>query len=97
MAKLNIEEVRHIATLSRLELSDEDTEKFEEQLSSVLSYVEQLSEVDTDGVEPTANVTGLSNIEREDKVEPSDITYDDIAKNAPKFRDGYFVVPAVFD
>ena len=97
MAKLSTEEVEHIAKLSRLKLGDEEISKYQEQLSSVLSYVEQLSEVDTDNVEPTANVTGLSNIEREDKVEPSGIAHNDIAKNAPEFKDGFFVVPGVFE
>ena len=97
MAKLSTEEVKHIAKLSRLQLGDEETAKYQEQLSSVLSYVEQLGEVNTDNVEPTANVTGLSNIERQDKVEPSGITHDDISKNAPEFKDGFFVVPGVFD
>lgn len=97
MSKLLLDDVKHIAKLSRLELSEEEVGKYQGQLSSVLSYVEQLNEVNTDSVEPTANVTGLSDIEREDKVEPSGITHADITKNAPEFKDGFFVVPGVFD
>jgi len=97
MPRLSIEEVKHIAKLSRLRLSGEEIGKYQGQLSSVLSYVEQLGEVNTENVEPTANVTGLSNIDREDKVEPSGITHADISKNAPEFKDGFFVVPGVFD
>ncbi|MFA7253666.1 MAG: Asp-tRNA(Asn)/Glu-tRNA(Gln) amidotransferase subunit GatC [Patescibacteria group bacterium] len=97
MPKLTAEEVLHIARLSKLELSKEETGKYQEQLSSILAYVEQLNEVDTDGVEPTANVTGLENVEREDIVEPSGITHEDIAKNAPEFKDGSFIVPGVFE
>lgn len=97
MAKLSLEEVKHIAKLSRLDLSAEETEKYQEQLSSVLEYVEQLSQVDTEEVEPTANVTGLSNIDREDKIIESVITHEDISKNAPEFKDGSFVVPGVFE
>lgn len=97
MARLTTDEVLHIAKLSKLELTDEEKEKFRGQLSSVLDYVEKLNEIDTEEVEPTANVTGLSNVFRDDEVEESGITHDDIAKNAPEFRDGYFEVPGVFD
>ena len=93
---IDINQVKHIAKLSRLELTSAEEEKYAEQLSSILEYVNQLSEVDTEGVEPTANVTGLSNAMREDQVEESGLTNDDIVKNAPKFKDGHFVVPGVF-
>lgn len=97
MSKLDISQIEHIAKLSRLELSNEEKKLYSQQLSSVLDYVEQLSEVDTDDVEPTANVTGLSNIWREDETEKSDVEYNNIAKNAPEFKDGNFVVPGIFN
>lgn len=97
MTQLDKDQVKHIAKLSRLELNEEETALYSEQLSSVLQYVEQLSEVDTKDVEPTANVTGLSNVWREDEIEKSDVSHDDIAKNAPEFKDGSFVVPGVFE
>lgn len=97
MAKLTISEVEHIAKLSKLELSQEEKEKYCEQLSSVLEYVDQLAEVDTEGVEPTSNITGLENVMREDEVEESGVKYADIEKNAPKFKDGSIVVPGVFE
>jgi len=97
MSKLSIEEVNHIAKLSKIELTEEEKEKYSEQLSSVLEYVDQLAEVDTEGVEPTSNITGLSNVMREDKIEESGITYKDIELNAPKFKDGFFEVPGVFE
>lgn len=58
-----------MAKLARLGLSDKEVEKFQTQLSGILDYVEQLNEVETDDVEPTAQVTGLTNVKREDKVE----------------------------
>lgn len=61
-------QIKHIANLARLELSDAELEKYGGQLSGILSFVEQLQEVDTDNVEPTAQVTGMENIFREDKV-----------------------------
>lgn len=97
MSKLSKEEIVHIAKLSRLELSDEETERFGDQLSDVLEYVSQLEEVETEGVEPLNNVTGLSNVYVADEIEKFDIPPEDIAKNAPEFKDGFFKVPGVFE
>ncbi|MBU0459088.1 Asp-tRNA(Asn)/Glu-tRNA(Gln) amidotransferase subunit GatC [Patescibacteria group bacterium] len=65
---LTPDEVRHIAKLARLNLSDKEVEKFAPQLSAIIDYIGQLSEVDTKNIEPTAQVTGLTNSFREDKV-----------------------------
>ncbi len=61
-------DIKHIAELSRLELSEEEVKKFGGQLDSILQYIEQLNEVDTKNIEPTAQVSGLSNIWRADDV-----------------------------
>jgi len=66
--KLTDEEIRKIALLARLGLSDEEVKKFGPQMTHILEYVEKLSEVKTDNVEPTAQVTGLTNVKRHDKV-----------------------------
>ncbi len=66
--KLKKSEIEHIANLARLELSTEELDLYGNQLSGVLDYIDQLKEVDTSGVEPTAQVTGLENVLREDKV-----------------------------
>jgi aspartyl-tRNA(Asn)/glutamyl-tRNA(Gln) amidotransferase subunit C len=66
--KLTIEEIKHIADLARLELTEEELAKYGEQLSAVLSYIDQLQEVDVEGVEPTAQVTGLTNVWRKDEI-----------------------------
>ena len=97
MAKIDIKTIEYIAKLSKLQLSEKERELYAGQLSSVLDYVEQLSEVDTEKVEPMANITGLKNIYRQDNIEESGITEDDIKKNAPEFKDGHFVVPGVFE
>ena len=97
MAKLDISEVEHIAKLSRLELSEDEKEKFSKELSGVLEYFEKLKGIDTEGIDPCANITGLSNVSRKDEIEESGITHDDIKKNAPEFDSGSFVVPGVFD
>jgi len=65
----NKDQVKHISDLARLELSEEELEEMSGQLSDVLSYVEKLQEVDVTNVEPTAQVTGLENVAREDEVE----------------------------
>ena len=69
---LTKEEVLHIAKLARLELKAEEVEKFRTQLSEILEYVGQLSKVDTTGIEPIAQITGLQNVTREDRVEGCD-------------------------
>ena len=62
-------QVEHIAKLARMEINDREKEKFASQISSILDYVEQLQQVDTEGIEETAQVTGLVNVMRSDMVE----------------------------
>lgn len=67
---LSQDQVRHIAALARLRLTDAEVDKFTTQLTAIFEYVELLNEVDTEGVEPTSQVTGLENITREDVIQP---------------------------
>ena len=67
--KLTKQEVEHIANLARLELTEKEKEKFSTQLSSILDFVKKLQKVDLSKVEPTAQVTGLLNVTRQDAVE----------------------------
>lgn len=69
---LTEEQVRHVAKLARLNLTDEEVKKFAGQLSGVLEYVDILKEVDTEGVEITSQVTGLKNVMRKDEVVSSE-------------------------
>lgn len=62
------EEVKHIAKLARLNLSDDEVKKFSGQLQGILEYIDVLNEVDTEGIEETSQVTGLTNVTEEDKV-----------------------------
>jgi aspartyl-tRNA(Asn)/glutamyl-tRNA(Gln) amidotransferase subunit C len=66
--KLTREQVLHVAKLARLGLSEKEVEKFQKELSGILDYVEMLNEVQTDGVEPMSQVTGLENVTRDDSV-----------------------------
>lgn len=68
MTQLTADQVRHIAKLTRLTINDDEVEKYAKELSSILKYIDQLSEVDTKNVEPTAQVTGLFNSLRADEI-----------------------------
>ena len=69
MVKISQEQVRHVAKLARLLLNDQEVERFSGQLSNVFEYMDVLNEVDTEGVIPTSQVTGLENVYREDEVQ----------------------------
>jgi aspartyl-tRNA(Asn)/glutamyl-tRNA(Gln) amidotransferase subunit C len=71
MAQLTKDQVRHIAKLARLRLTEEEVEKFTTELTSIFNTIDVLQKVDTKGVEPTAQVTGLENAFREDAVKAS--------------------------
>jgi len=95
--KLKKEEVEKIASLARIDLTEEEKKKFQKELSSILDYVDKLNEVDTEGVEPTYQVTGLRNVWREDEVFDCDSKVrEGILKNMPDKKDNYLRVPAVF-
>ncbi len=94
--KLKIKDIQHIANLARLELTKAEEQKYGEQLSAVLNYIEQLQEVDVSNIEPTAQVTGLSNVLREDEVKDWDEGERDAAlKQAPDMVDGQIEVKRI--
>lgn len=94
--KLDLATVEHIAMLARLGLSAEEKESMSEQLSSILSHIEVLQEVDTDDIPPTAQVIELQNILRDDEVGPS-LTVDEVLQNAPRTEGDYIRVNAILD
>jgi len=93
---LTPEEVRHVAMLARLGLTDEEVETMRAQLAQVLDYIAMLSEVDTSAVEPTAQVLAQSNVMRTDTPRPS-MPVDEVLRNAPRKEDTFFRVPAVLE
>ena len=94
--KFTKKDIKHIADLARLELSDKEIQKYGSQLSAILDYIDQLSEVDTSGIEPTAQVTGLVNVYREDKAEDWDGTERKAAlEEAPEMESGQVKVKKV--
>ena len=87
-------QVEHVAQLARLALSPEETRRLTEQLNAILSYMEQLNEVPTDGVEPTAHVLDLVNVFRDDTVHQS-LSADAALANAPETVHHFFAVPRI--
>ena len=88
--------VRRIATLARIKVPDGDLDKLAGELSSILGWVEQLGEVDTEGVEPMASVVPMTLRRREDVVTDGTIA-DDVLANAPERRGDFFAVPKVIE
>jgi len=83
MATLSEEQVRHIAKLARLKLSDAEVKKFSKELTSILNYIDILNEIDTENTKPTAQVTGLKNVSRNDEVKESEATKDELLACSP--------------
>ena len=90
------EQVRHIAKLARIAMSDEEIERLVPELNNILGWVEQLEEVNTDGVEPLTAVVPNKLRLREDKVTDGDCR-DEILANAPVAEHGFFAVPKVLE
>ena len=94
--KISREEIEHIALLGRLSLSEEEKELFGPQLSNILDYVEQLSELDTRDVEPTSHVIPLNNVMRED-ISGGSISREEALMNAPSHTEKFFRVPKIIE
>ncbi|MBP2655155.1 MAG: Aspartyl/glutamyl-tRNA(Asn/Gln) amidotransferase subunit [Firmicutes bacterium] len=94
--KITRKDVESVALLSRLEMDEAAMDKFTGQLNSILEYVDMLSKVDTEGVEPTAHVLNLKNVLRADAVKPS-LPRELALSNAPEQEDGYFKVPKIME
>lgn len=92
MTKLSREDVLKLARLARLGLTDEEVTEFSEELSAILQYVEQLSSVDVAGLEPTSQVTGLTNVTRPDEVKHYGYEPLDLLKNVPAVQDSQIKV-----
>ncbi|MFN3351267.1 Asp-tRNA(Asn)/Glu-tRNA(Gln) amidotransferase subunit GatC [Pseudorhodoplanes sp.] len=88
--------VRRIAHLSRIAVADEEVEHLRGELNAILTFVEQLGEVDVAGVEPMTSVTPMAMKKRQDKVTDGGIV-DDILRNAPLTEGSYFAVPKVVE
>lgn len=92
--KITREEVEHVATLAKLNLSEKELAKMTGQLDTILSYVAKLDELDTAGVVPTTHVFDINNAYREDEVEPS-LAQEEALVNGPQENGEAFVVPRI--
>lgn len=96
MNKLTKEEVKHVGKLANLEISEEESVLFSQQLSAVLEHAERLIKTKTDLVPPLFNVNDNKNVFREDKV-TSSLTQEECLKNAKSAYRGYIKVKAIFE
>ncbi len=97
-SNLTSDDVSHVAKLAKLELTSEEAKMFLGQLSKVVSYIVELEEVDTKGVEPTSQTTGLENITRKDELQPErTLSQKDALSGSESVENGYFVVPIVLE
>ncbi|WP_078394331.1 Asp-tRNA(Asn)/Glu-tRNA(Gln) amidotransferase subunit GatC [Shouchella patagoniensis] len=95
MSRISQEQVKHVAHLARLAITDEEAERFRGQLEEIITAAEKLNEVDTEGVIPTTHVRNEHNVTRDDKPEKG-LDVKDVLKNAPDHEDGQVRVPSVF-
>jgi len=90
------EQVRHIARLARIAMSDEEIARLEPELNAIIGWVEQLAEVNTDGIEPLTAVIDQKLRLRDDEVTAGSCR-DDVLANAPNAQHGFFAVPKVIE
>jgi aspartyl-tRNA(Asn)/glutamyl-tRNA(Gln) amidotransferase subunit C len=94
--KISLSQVEHVARLARLELSAADKERMRRELDGILSYIDTLRALQTDGVEPTSHAVPLTNVMREDEPRPS-VPQADMLANAPDPSGEFFRVPRIIE
>lgn len=94
--KLTVQEIEHVANLARLDLTPEEKEKMTKELAAIIDFADKLSEVNTDGIQPTAHILDINNVFRKDEVKSS-FDREDIIRNAPESADGCIKVPKVVE
>ena len=92
--KIGLDDVRHVAVLARLALTDAQLHKFAGQLEPILDYVAKISQADVTGIDPMAHAVPLVNVLREDVVQPS-LTLEQVLQNAPATDGAFFKVPKI--
>ena len=94
--KITRKEVVHVARLGRLEMDENEMEKYTDQLNAILEYADRLNKLDTSDVEPTSHVLLMKNVFRQDQVEPP-LSREEVLAGAPEKEDGMFLVPRVIE
>jgi aspartyl-tRNA(Asn)/glutamyl-tRNA(Gln) amidotransferase subunit C len=95
MSTITTDDVLGLAQLSNIQLSDEEVDSLKTDITSILAYIDMLGELDTEGVEPTYQVNGLSNVFRADEVNQSAVTRESLLAVAPEVLDNQVKVPKV--
>jgi aspartyl-tRNA(Asn)/glutamyl-tRNA(Gln) amidotransferase subunit C len=96
VTRITIDEVKHVANLARLAITEEEAEKLTNDLDAIISFAEELNELDTENVEPTSHVLDMKNIFREDVSKPG-LPVEEVLKNAPDHENGQIKVPAIIE
>jgi aspartyl-tRNA(Asn)/glutamyl-tRNA(Gln) amidotransferase subunit C len=96
MSRISTDQVKHVANLARLAITEEEANRLTQQLDNIITYAEQLNEVDTDHVEPTSHVLEIKNVMREDVAKPG-LPNEEVLKNAPDHQDGQIKVPPIIE
>jgi len=96
MSRISIDQVKHVANLARLAVTEEEAQLFTKQLDDIITFAETLNELDTEEVKPTFHVLDMKNVMREDKAKPG-LPVEEVLKNAPDSKDGYFRVPSIIE
>ena len=94
MTTISTSDIQHLASLSSLALADDEVDGLRQDLENIIGYIEQLGKLDTAGVEPTYQVTGLENVWREDEVQPG-ISAEKLLELAPEKQNSQVKVPQV--
>lgn len=92
---ISLDDVKKLASLSALQVSDDEAVRLQSELENILKFVEQLNSIDTEGVEPTYQVTGLENVWRDDEIIDYGLSREALLKNAPSQQDGQIKVKRV--
>lgn len=96
MSRISVDQVKHVAHLARLAVTEDEAEKFTRQLDQIITFAEQLNELDTENVEPTSHVLDIRNVMREDVAKPG-LPNDEVLKNAPEHQDSQIKVPSIIE
>ena len=96
MSRISTDQVKHVAHLARLAITEDEANRFTQQLDKIITFAEQLNEVDTENVEPTSHVLEIKNVMREDVAKPG-LPNEEVLKNAPDHQDGQIKVPPIIE
>ena len=96
MTRITIDEVKYVANLARLAITEEEAEELTNDLDAIISFAEELNELDTENVEPTSHVLDMKNVFREDVSKPG-LPVEEVLKNAPDHENGQIKVPAIIE